>query len=314
MTDWYCLDHNRPLTGEPQSLSCSAGHSIPVVGGIPRFVSGSTYADAFGVQWNRYRRTQLDSYSGSTITMERLRRCLGSRLWDALPGLEVLECGCGAGRFTEILLARGARVTSIDLSDAVEANRDNFPISDHHRVAQADIMALPFAPGQFDIVLCLGVIQHTQSSEESIAALAAHVRPGGALVIDHYRPTLSWYTKTAPLFRAVLRHLPAAAGIRWTERLVTWLLPLHKRAARSKVIHGLLTRVSPVLSYYRGYPQLDERMHREWALLDTHDSLTAWHHRVRTSSQIRAALERAGLVDIWCERGGNGIEARATRP
>src|SRR6187397_1731582 len=40
-------------------------------------------------------------------------------------GRVVLEAGCGAGRFTELLLAGGARVVAFDLSRAVEANREN---------------------------------------------------------------------------------------------------------------------------------------------------------------------------------------------
>jgi 2-polyprenyl-3-methyl-5-hydroxy-6-metoxy-1,4-benzoquinol methylase len=45
---------------------------------------------------------------------------VGEKLWAELAGKQVLECGCGAGRFTEILLAEGAQVTFIDLSEAVD--------------------------------------------------------------------------------------------------------------------------------------------------------------------------------------------------
>ncbi|HEY0787434.1 MAG TPA: methyltransferase domain-containing protein, partial [Thermoanaerobaculia bacterium] len=89
----------------------------------------SSYADAFGAQWRRYSRTQLDSYTGTTISRDRLRRCLGEELWEGLSGRKVLEAGCGAGRFTEVLLERGAILTSVDLSDAVVANAENFPPS-----------------------------------------------------------------------------------------------------------------------------------------------------------------------------------------
>jgi hypothetical protein len=36
--------------------------------GIPRFVSESNYADNFGMQWNYFAKTQLDSYSGHAIS------------------------------------------------------------------------------------------------------------------------------------------------------------------------------------------------------------------------------------------------------
>src|SRR5579859_1640710 len=38
--------------------------SASIVRGIPRFAPGGTYAHSFGLQWNRYRETQLDSRNG----------------------------------------------------------------------------------------------------------------------------------------------------------------------------------------------------------------------------------------------------------
>jgi 2-polyprenyl-3-methyl-5-hydroxy-6-metoxy-1,4-benzoquinol methylase len=133
-------------------------------------VKSSKYAAAFGAQWKKYRRTQLDSYTGTSISRDRARRCIGEDLWAEFAGKQVLECGCGAGRFTETLLDRGAYGTLLDLSDAVEANEENFPQNATHRIAQADIQNLPFAPQQFDVVFCLGVIQYTPCPEETISS------------------------------------------------------------------------------------------------------------------------------------------------
>jgi SAM-dependent methyltransferase len=170
-----CPQHGTTLVPSGNSLNCASGHGYEVPEGAPRFVDGSTYADHFGLQWAAFRRTQLDSYTGIPITRERLRRVLGEQLWNSLSGRDVLQCGCGAGRFTEILLERGARVTSIDLSDAVNANTQNCPVSDPHSVAQADIMELPFRPRSFEVVPCLGVIQHTPSPEKAIEQLYEQV-------------------------------------------------------------------------------------------------------------------------------------------
>jgi 2-polyprenyl-3-methyl-5-hydroxy-6-metoxy-1,4-benzoquinol methylase len=304
----------RELTCEENFSLCPEGDTFPIENGIPRFVPPSNYANAFGLQWKRYRRTQLDSYSGTDISKKRLRRCLGEKLWHNLAGKQVLECGCGAGRFTEILLNLGASVTSADLSEAVEANAENFPVSDTHRIAQADILNLPFAPRQFDVVICLGVIQHTPKPEETIARLYEQVRCGGSLVIDHYTHSLSYYTKTTALFRQVLKRLPPAEGIKWTERLVRALLPLHYRARRFRPAQMLLSRLSPVRCYYNNFPELGDDLHREWALLDTHDSLTDWFKHFRTRNQIRQTLQRLGAQEIESEYRGNGVEARAIRP
>lgn len=311
-----CPLDRAPLVGSADQLRCAAGHRWMVRGGIPRMApQGEVYAAAFGLQWKSYRRTQLDSFTGTTISLDRARRCLGEECWMQLEGkarTDVLEVGCGAGRFTEVLLSTSARVTSVDLSDAVEVNQENFPQGERHRIVQADVLSLPFAPAQYDVVFCLGVIQHTPSPERTIERLFEQVKPGGWLVLDHYTHNLSYFTKTAPLFRAVLRRLPPELGLRWTQRLVNIFFPLHRMARGSRLAQALLSRVSPVLSYYHALPLPDE-LQRQWALLDTHDSLTDWYKHFRTRRQIRSVLESLDCCDIHCVYAGNGVEARCRR-
>ena len=66
-----CPTHNQPLT---EDLKCPAGCTFPIVNNIPRFVSTENYANAFGRQWNKFRKTQLDSHTGTTISRDRLQR------------------------------------------------------------------------------------------------------------------------------------------------------------------------------------------------------------------------------------------------
>ena len=301
-------------------LLCTGRHVWNVVNGIPRFVDDeSNYAAAFGLQWQVFRKTQLDSYTGLPLSRDRLRRCMGDALWRRLAGEEtvnVLEVGCGAGRFTEILLdAPQVRVESVDYSAAVEANQSNCPQGDAHRVVQADVRQLPFAPRQFDIVICLGTIQHTPNPEQTLAKLYEQVRPGGALVLDHYTATLGRRTAVGQLLcRLVFRRMTPAAGLRWTKRLVALLFPLHRAAGRHRMLDLALTRLSPVQTYFHHYPQLDDRLQYEWSVLDTHDLLTDWYKHMRSASQIERTLSRLGAVGIEVGRGGNGVEARCYRP
>src|SRR5438552_904345 len=123
------IDFISPKTGEklfPKDnfLVSESGEKFPVVKGSPRFVSEDNYANAFGLQWNTYSKTQLDSHNGTSISRDRLVRCLGVPL-ESLKNKNVLEAGCGAGRFTELIVGTGANVHSIDLSNAVEANLEN---------------------------------------------------------------------------------------------------------------------------------------------------------------------------------------------
>jgi SAM-dependent methyltransferase len=312
--DWHCPDHSLALKPLADFLVCPQGHSYSIRNAIPRFVADSSYADHFGAQWNKHRLTQLDSSMGGPYSRDRLRRCIGEELWKSLADKQVLECGCGAGRFTEVLLACGAKVTSIDLSQAVDANAATFPVGPAHRVAQADIERLPFQPQQFDLVFCLGVVQHTPNPERTIAALYSHVAPGGSLIIDHYTGVFKWYTRTAPFFRWWLMRMPPGKAMAVTDRMVELLLPLHKAVRSVPVARSIVPRISPLMTYYASAPDLPDNLQRDMALLDTHDTLTDWFKHFRTREQILRTLQGLALGDIWCEYGGNGVEARGKRP
>jgi 2-polyprenyl-3-methyl-5-hydroxy-6-metoxy-1,4-benzoquinol methylase len=315
-----CPFDRASLQSRETTMSCPKGHTFQVRAGIPRLVRQETqYADAFGEQWNTFRLTQLDSYTKTAITRDRLRRCMGETLWSRFREdrpTQVLETGCGAGRFTEILLSLpGSHVTSTDLSSAVDANQINCPQSERHRVIQCDINALPFAPESFDAVVCLGVIQHTPDPERTIEALYNQTRPGGWLVIDHYTPSLSYYTKITPLIlRPIFKRLSPRAGMAATERLTRIFFPLHRAVRKRRWMQVILSRVSPLLTYFQAYPQLSDQHQYEWALLDTHDHLTDYYKHFRTVPQIQRVLQELGAEQIWVARGGNGVEARCRKP
>ena len=302
-----------PLWPDGSALVSVAGERVPMVRGIPRFVLSDNYAEAFGLQWNQHSHTQLDSHTGAHLSEQRLVRCANMPLAQ-FAGLRVLEAGCGAGRFTELLVRAGALVHSIDLSDAVDANRRNIGERANYAVAQADIRALPFPAGSFDVVLCLGVLQHTPSPEESIAALWRMVAPGGRLVIDHYTWTLSRLTKLTPFYRMILKRLPPARARRITDALVRVFFPLHWAVRRVRPLQTLLSRVSPCLAYCHIYPNLTRAQHQDWCRLDTYDELTDRFKRMRTAGQIRRALAALGATQIRAGRREHVVEATCRKP
>ena len=312
---WRAIETGTDYLEDGLCLIADGAQTVPVTNGVPRFVSGEAYTSSFGLQWNKFQCTQLDSFSQVPLSRDRLRRCLGESAWKRLATSVVLECGCGAGRFTEVLLNEGASVMSVDLSTAVDANARNFPVTDSHRIAQADILALPFAPKSFDLVICLGVIQHTPDPEATIAALWAHVSDGGTLVIDHYEKGHSgWFHSTKPLVRALLKGREPVQAMRVTNRLVDLFFPIHVAVQHAYPLWFLLCRLSPITTYLRMYPELNPVAQREWAYLDTHDSLTDYFKHERTREQIHSVLTALGGQQIWCVDGGNGVEARAVKP
>jgi SAM-dependent methyltransferase len=311
------INYVSPETGlalelEKDALISSSGERFLIVNGIPRFVSKDNYASAFGLQWKTFAKTQLDSFSGTTITRARFERCLGSPI-ASLKGKDVLEVGCGAGRFTELILEGEANLHSVDLSVAVDVNRENMGVRSNHKIAQANVYGLPFPKNAFDVVICLGVIQHTPSSEKTIEALWEMLKPGGLLVIDHYVWRIGYYTTLTPLFRAWLKKMKAEKSQKIVDGLVDFFFPLHWKFRNNKVLSWLLHRVSPLIFQFHDAPDRDYNFHYEWSKLDTNDQLTDYYKHLLSPKQIDGYLKKLHAQKIIVYKAGNGIEARANK-
>jgi hypothetical protein len=71
---------------------------------------------------------------------------------------------------------------------------------------------------------------------------------------------------------------------------------------------------SPVVDYHYAYPQLGKQRLYEWAVLDTHDTVTDRYKHLRSAEQIESALLSYGMTKIETAYAGNGVEARAWKP
>lgn len=280
---------------------------IATSNGVFWFSPKENYASPFGKQWEMWSTTQLDSHTNLPLSRQRLRRVLGP-LWEGLGELSVLEVGCGAGRFTEVLLSRGANVTAVDISSAIEVCAASFGSSEGFRAVGASATALPFSPGQFDVVICLGVIQHTPQPQKTIESLWAQVRPGGFLVVDQYRYSLSNLLRTTWAFRLFLKRLSPEAGIKFTNFLVRALLPLHRRVRGKRLLELVLNRLSPITSHYSTLP-LSENQQIEWANLSTHDNLTDRYKFHTTRRRMEKILVGLGCSDFYSRQLPRTIEA-----
>jgi SAM-dependent methyltransferase len=96
------------------------------------------------------------------------------------PGAEILELGCGTGRITSQLVARGFRVVAVDQSEEMLSR-----VEGAERVC-ADIAALDLGR-RFDAVLLASNLVNTGSDEVRRAFLAAcrrHVAADGVVVLE----------------------------------------------------------------------------------------------------------------------------------
>lgn len=308
------LEQPAPAGGEIDEgwlASADGRHRYPVRGGIPRFVPASNYADNFGMQWNAFRHTQLDSHSGLPISAERFWKATGWRP-EELAGQWLLDAGCGAGRFAEIALQAGAKVVALDYSSAADACLANLGRHPNLHVVQGDIYALPLPPGFFPHVYSLGVLQHTPDAARAFAALPPMLAPGGRLCVDFYEK--SWKSLLQPKYwlRPLTKRLPKARLFAALQASVPALLALSRLLGKVPLAGRGLKRLVPVADY-RGILPLSEQQHLEWSLLDTFDWLAPAFDRPQTAATLRRWLEEAGLEQAETLKAGH-LVGRGRRP
>ncbi len=286
-------------------------HRYPIRDGIPRFVPESNYADNFGLQWNKFSRTQLDSCSGIHISSDRFWDATGWKPQD-IAEKWVLDVGCGSGRFAEIALLAGAKVVALDYSSAVDACYTNLKQHPKLHVIQGDIYALPFAKGTFSFVYSLGVLQHTPDVKKAFLALPPTLTPNGNICVDFYQK--SWKSLLLPKYwlRPLTKRLPKTRLFSFLEYMVPKLLPISVLLGKIPLIGKIIKRAIPVANYV-GTLELSQKQQLEWSLLDTFDWLSPEYDNPQTPTTVRSWLKDAGCKNIEILKAGH-LVGRGTMP
>jgi SAM-dependent methyltransferase len=135
----------------------------------------------------------MPEFYNRAIDLEQ-RLALGAWL-KVREGTRVLDVGCGVGRWSRMLAARGARVLGIDLSPTMiaEARRraDLGGVGGRCRFAVADLSELELEE-RFELILGVTVLQHILdpgACRAALAAMAAHLGPRGRMVLLEAAPT-----------------------------------------------------------------------------------------------------------------------------
>lgn len=188
------------LTGR---LIAEDGTAYPVLAGIPRFVTTQDEGqvqtqNSFAFKWKKRDTYKwllgesddapqtawlLEKY-GFTSTAEWARKFSSVE--------RVLDLGCGAGLASWPWLrsqawSGHAAWVGLDISEAIDVAADLLGHFPNTHFVQADAMRMPFADGTFDVILSEGVLHHTPSTADAIAAASRKLRSGGEIYFYVYR-------------------------------------------------------------------------------------------------------------------------------
>ncbi len=293
------------------TLVCSdCSSSFAVVDNIPRFVPSDNYSESFGFQWNIHQKTQLDSYTSTNISLDRLKSAAG---WHSLPDLRdeiILEAGSGSGRFTEILSKTNANLITFDYSSAVDANYRNNSHQKNIVFFQGSIFEMPFKTGIFDRVFCLGVIQHTHDPKLAFFRLVDMVKSGGYIYVDIYTKSLIHLLHWKYLLRPITKKITQKKLYNFISLVVPKLIPLS--IFFTNFLGRFGSRLVPIKQFHS--LGLNPEINREWAILDTFDMYSPSYDNPASLNGVNQWLTELNcLEEIWVRYGDNGIVISARK-
>lgn len=96
-------------------------------------------------------------------------------------GDRVLQVDGGPGWLARLICDRGAQVVMTDLSNVAVARARERGID--ARQCEMDAGPLPFADGEFDVVLCDSQLEHRFDPEHALDEMARVLRPDGRLIL-----------------------------------------------------------------------------------------------------------------------------------
>ena len=152
------------------------------------------WKDGFSAIWTIFRYGLFDDPSNEPATYKTLRR-RGSLsrynrwIWEAVApfvGQRVLEAGAGSGTMTRFLYGRELIVATDKETPYIDRLRNAFRRRPGIKVERLDLdsdAALALAHYNFDTVMCINVLEHTDDDAAALRRVYQLLTPGGRVVI-----------------------------------------------------------------------------------------------------------------------------------
>ena len=298
-----------PQTGEPLVAGPDGWHradssrTYPSTEGVVRFVDGlpddvAQVQRVFHFEHARHKQSHYVQFRPELVD-EFLADC--ELPAEFFAGKDVLDAGCGSGRWSYALSHLGARVHAMDLTAAgPEALAAEIGERDDVRICQASVYEAPFPPASFDFVMSWGVLHHTPSTRDGFERLAPLVRPGGTFYVMVYRKA-PFQTPGTELLRMGMRRLSDERRYEACKRLVI----------RNKL---LATALGPfvMVAHYDPETSAVDAETMQFGLFDAYSP--RWNH-THSVAEVVGWFRDAGFREVTVVDPGRGnVRVRGVRP
>ena len=243
------------------------------------------YTDNFSNQWKDFNYVQVDSFNKTKISEDYLRELLFDDL-NQLKNKNILEIGCGAGRFTEHIVKHSNLCVSIDLSKSIYYNvsKDTKNLI----LIKSDFLKLKVKK-KFDIVICRGVLQHTPDPDKSILKLFDFIDEEGLIFFDYYKkPKIGFlhpkYIFWRPFIRAFFNYNSFKFFL---DKNINTLMKVkyffRKIFFNSFFISDCLI---PIWDFREKNYKIDKNLFTQWTILDTLDGIFAKYDFPKSNKEL----------------------------
>lgn len=181
-----------------EKIAClQCGRQFSVVNGIPLLywpTENTEINEVSNIVKAFYEKTPFPNYY-ETDTVDRLiqkaeRSVFAKLLDDQIPeNATVLEVGCGTGQLSNYLAIGGRQVIGTDMCLNSLSLGQSFCLDqeiDTVKFVQMNLFRPVFMERVFDVVICNGVLHHTQDPFAGFKSISTLVKPGGYIIIGLY--------------------------------------------------------------------------------------------------------------------------------
>lgn len=164
-----------------------------------------------------------------------------------IKGKNVLDMGCGSGRYSIALAGLGAKhVTAVDFQAKAFTAAEEFCKESNLPVVfqEANVLELPFADAEFDFVYSNGVLHHSRSWTQGVSEFNRVMKTAGYLYLY---ATGGFFWTGRRVMREIFTHIPEkytrsvlkVIGLP-SNRFIfmdTWYVPVEGHIVRSELIN-----------------------------------------------------------------------------
>ena len=267
------------------------------------------YTSNFSKQWKEYNSTQIDSINQTNISKDYLIDLLFNNI-EILKDKNILEIGCGAGRFTEHLINYCKICVSVDMSGAIFHNiaKDSKKLY----LIKSDLNKLIYKK-KFDIVICRGVLQHTKNPKKSIVKLFDFKNKKGIVYFDYYKkPKIGIfhpkYLIWRPLIQSFIKYETLELFLKKNIRKLIFFKKIIKRILFNS--YFLSDCFIPIWNFREEKYRIKNKLYVQWTILDTLDGIYAKYDYPKTNKEILTILEENNIKLIKTNKSKNYFSAK----